>query len=48
MTRPIFLHSLTLPEQSGKRKTEEEEKGEETQDAKEAAAKSSLGCLYSP
>lgn len=49
MTRPIFLHSLALPEQSMKRKAEEEEEEEEEkQDAKEAAAKPTLGCLYSP
>lgn len=47
MTRPIFLHSLALPEQSMKRNSEEEEE-EEKQDAKEAAAKPTLGCLYSP
>lgn len=46
MTRPIFLHSLVLPDQSGKRKAEEG-KEEEKQDAKEAADKSALGCLYS-
>lgn len=47
MTRPISLHSLVLPEQSGKSKAKEEEREEEKLDAKEAAAKSTPGCLYS-